>query len=97
MAVDAVLLSHVAGRVGPVDVAVLFAGGARTPLVDGYLTLPSDDAVTAAEILGARYVVPLHFEHWAHFTQGRDTVEKAFAGYGDRLRLLGPGERARLL
>ncbi|WP_431930607.1 MBL fold metallo-hydrolase [Nonomuraea jabiensis] len=86
------VVREIAGRFGPVDVALLFAGGARTPLVDGYLTLTSDDAVTAAEILGARHVVPLHFEHWAHFTQGRDTVEKAFAGFGDRLRLLAPGE-----
>ncbi|MFI6733587.1 MBL fold metallo-hydrolase [Nonomuraea sp. NPDC050451] len=86
------VVREIAGRFGPVDVALLFAGGARTPLVDGYLTLTSDDAVTAADILGARHVVPLHFEHWAHFTQGRDTVEKAFAGFGDRLRLLAPGE-----
>ncbi|MEO3793793.1 MBL fold metallo-hydrolase [Nonomuraea sp. B10E15] len=90
------VVREIAGRTGPVDVAVLFAGGARTPLVDGYLTLSSADAVTAAEILGAGHVVPLHFEHWAHFTQGRDTVERAFAGFGDRLRLLAPGERTRL-
>ncbi|MFI7618532.1 MBL fold metallo-hydrolase [Nonomuraea terrae] len=86
----------VAARFGPVDVAVLFAGGARTPLVDGFLTLTSEDAVTAAGILQARYVVPLHFEHWAHFTQGRDTVERSFAGFGDRLRLLAPGESTHL-
>ncbi|GAA3718166.1 hypothetical protein GCM10022224_099860 [Nonomuraea antimicrobica] len=86
----------VAERVGRVDVALLFAGGARTPLVDGYLTLTSEDAVAVAEILGARYVVPLHFEHWAHFTQGRESVERAFAGYGERLRLLAPGERTSI-
>ncbi|MFI6740551.1 hypothetical protein ACIBI9_47175 [Nonomuraea sp. NPDC050451] len=51
------------GRFGRVDVAVLFAGGARTPLVDGYLTLTSEQAAEAAEILDATYVVPLHFEH----------------------------------
>ncbi|NBE97645.1 MBL fold metallo-hydrolase [Nonomuraea sp. KC401] len=90
------VVREIARRAGPVDVAVLFAGGARTPLVDGYLTLPSADAVTAAGILGARHVVPLHFEHWAHFTQGRDTVERAFAGHGDLLQLLAPGERTRL-
>ncbi|MDX3107724.1 MBL fold metallo-hydrolase [Nonomuraea angiospora] len=90
------IVREVAGRFGPVDVALLFAGGARTPLVDGYLTLTSDDAVTAAEILGARHVVPLHFEHWAHFTQGRETVEKAFAGFGDGLRLLAPGESTQI-
>lgn len=90
------VVREIAGRFGPVDVALLFAGGARTPLVDGYLTLTSDDAVTAAEILGARHVVPLHFEHWAHFTQGRETVEKAFAGFGDGLRLLAPGESTQI-
>ncbi|TDC97581.1 MBL fold metallo-hydrolase [Nonomuraea deserti] len=90
------VVREIAGRTGPVDVAVLFAGGARTPLVDGDLTLSSADAVTAAEILGAGHVVPLHFEHWTHFTQGRETVERAFAGFGDRLRLLAPGERTRL-
>ncbi|MEO3874928.1 MBL fold metallo-hydrolase [Nonomuraea sp. B12E4] len=90
------VVREVAGRVGPVDVALLFAGGARTPLVSGYLTLTSDDAVTAAQILKARYVVPLHFEHWAHFTQGRETVERAFAELGDRLRLPAPGERVRI-
>jgi L-ascorbate metabolism protein UlaG (beta-lactamase superfamily) len=90
------VVRSVAERVGPVDVALLFAGAARTPLVDGNLTLSSEDAVTAAEILGARYVVPLHFEHWAHFTQGRESVEKAFAGFGDGLRLLAPGERTSL-
>ncbi|MFI7222579.1 MBL fold metallo-hydrolase [Nonomuraea angiospora] len=90
------VVREIAGRFGPVDVALLFAGGARTPLVDGYLTLTSDDAVTAAEILGARHVVPLHFEHWAHFTQGRESVEKAFAGFGDGLRLLAPGESTQI-
>ncbi|WP_219467449.1 MBL fold metallo-hydrolase [Nonomuraea rhizosphaerae] len=88
----------IAGRVGPVDVAVLFAGGARTPLVgDAYLTLTSDDVAEAASVLGARQVVPLHFEHWAHFTQGRDTLLKALAGLGERAHVLEPGEAVTLL
>lgn len=86
----------VAARFGRIDVAVLFAGGARTPLVDGYLTLTSDDAAVAADLLGARHVVPLHFEHWAHFTHGRETLERAFEGFGDRLSLLSPGESVTL-
>jgi hypothetical protein len=38
-------------------------------------------------------VVPLHFEGWGHFTQGRHTLVDAFAGagLGDRLRLPDPG------
>lgn len=89
------VVRDIAARVGQVDVAVLFAGGARTALLgDAFLTLPSDAAAEAARILGARYVVPLHFEDWAHFTQGGDTLIEAFtrAGMIDRLRLPRRGE-----
>lgn len=89
----------IVGRLGPIDVAVLFAGAARTPLVpDAPLTLTSEAAAEAARILGARHVVPLHFEHWAHFTQDGATLTKAFAqaGLTDRLHLLAPGASVRL-
>ena len=91
------VVQRIADRFGPVDIALLFAGGAQTPLVpDVYLTLTSDGAASAAKILGARHVVPLHFEHWTHFTQGPDTLVPAFArtGLADRLHLLKPGEQA---
>lgn len=93
------VVRRIADRFGPVDIAVLFAGGAKTPLVgDAYLTLTSDAAAEAARILGARHVVPLHFEHWAHFTEGPDVLARAFdqAGLADRLHLLRPGERVEL-
>jgi L-ascorbate metabolism protein UlaG (beta-lactamase superfamily) len=87
------VVREVARRSGPVDVAVLFAGGARTPLVDGFLTLPSHAAAEAARILDARHVVVLHVEHWRHFTQGPESVREAFAAAGlvDRLVLPPPG------
>lgn len=84
----------VAARLGPFDVALLFAGAAMTPLVpDAPLTLTSQEAAQAARILGARDVVPVHFEHWAHFTQDGDALEAAFAAAGltDRLHRLKPG------
>lgn len=90
---------EIADREGPFDVALLFAGAARTPLVpDATLTLTSEQAAEAATILGARHVVPLHFEHWGHFTQDGPTLTKAFAeaGLTDRLHLLAPGESVRL-
>ncbi|MET9404618.1 MBL fold metallo-hydrolase [Streptomyces sp. NPDC002935] len=93
------VVREIADREGPFDVAVLFAGAARTPLVpDAPLTLTSQDAARAAEILGADQVVPLHFEHWGHFTQDGSTLTKAFADAGltDRLRLLEPGASVRL-
>ena len=32
-------------------------------------------------------IMPLHFEGWAHFTEGRDVIERVFAeaGLADRL------------
>ncbi|GAA1241462.1 MBL fold metallo-hydrolase [Kitasatospora nipponensis] len=85
----------IADRLGPVDVALLFAGAARTPLVDGPLTLTSEEAAQAALLLGAARVVPLHFEQWGHFTEGAPSLRQAFerAGLAERLRLPGPGER----
>jgi hypothetical protein len=61
---------------------VLFAGAVQiAQLFDGaYLTLPSDRAAEAANILGVRAVVPVHFEGWTHFTQGADALRAAFAG-----------------
>ncbi|MFF3887974.1 MBL fold metallo-hydrolase [Streptomyces sp. NPDC001914] len=93
------VVREIADREGPFEVAVLFAGAARTPLVpDAPLTLTSKDAARAAEILGAVRVVPLHFEHWGHFTQDGSTLTKAFAqaGLTDRLRLLEPGASVRV-
>ena len=90
------VVREIAQRVGPVDVAVLFAGAVQVERrFDGaYLTLSADHAADAAEILGARAVVPVHFEGWTHFTQGADALRAAFAGNGiaDRLALPERGE-----
>ncbi|MQA96407.1 MAG: MBL fold metallo-hydrolase [Streptosporangiales bacterium] len=89
----------VADRHGPVDVALLFAGAARTALFDGApLTLTSTDAAEAAKILGAGQVVPLHFEQWGHFSEGRAPLREAFAaaGLADRTHLLGLGDTVTL-
>jgi L-ascorbate metabolism protein UlaG (beta-lactamase superfamily) len=93
------VVRRIADRHGPVDIAVLFAGAAQTPLVgDAFLTLTSAGAAQAARILGASHVVPLHFEHWTHFTQGPGTLGAAFAeaGLTDRLHLLQPGDQVEL-
>ncbi|WP_225794233.1 MBL fold metallo-hydrolase [Streptomyces aculeolatus] len=93
------VVRSIAARLGPVDIAVLFAGAAQTPLLGAaHLTLTSEHAAAAAAVLGAHDVVPLHFEHWGHFTQGADSLVAAFeaAGLGHRLRLPRPGEAVEL-
>jgi L-ascorbate metabolism protein UlaG (beta-lactamase superfamily) len=82
------LVREIAERFGPVDTAVFFAGAARVGLMDNArLTRDSAQAVEAARILGARRVVPVHCDSWAHFTEGREVLGKAFeaAGLADRL------------
>jgi L-ascorbate metabolism protein UlaG (beta-lactamase superfamily) len=84
------VVKEIADRVGEVDTAVLFAGGARTGILDNaLLTLDSAQAAEAAAILGVRRVVPVHFDSWGHFSEGRSALEAAFAeaGLTDRLRL----------
>ncbi|SHN59529.1 L-ascorbate metabolism protein UlaG, beta-lactamase superfamily [Geodermatophilus obscurus] len=84
------VVREIAGRVGPVDTAVLFAGAARTALFDGaLLTIDGARAAEAATLLGARRVVAAHCDSWAHFTESRADVVAAFtaAGIADRLQL----------
>jgi L-ascorbate metabolism protein UlaG (beta-lactamase superfamily) len=79
----------IAESVGPVDTALIFAGAARTPFFGGELvTLDGTGAAQAAELLGARRAVVAHTDSWAHLTEDREAVEKAFtaAGLDDRLQ-----------
>lgn len=93
------VVAEVAARFGPVDVAVLFAGAARVPAIDAALTLTSADAATAAGMLGARAVVGVHCEDWAHFSESRADLEAAFAaaGLADRLVATPRGRRIPVL
>jgi L-ascorbate metabolism protein UlaG (beta-lactamase superfamily) len=86
-------------RTGELAVAILNAGAVQLSKFDGaYLTLSADHAADVAQVLGARTVIPLHFEGWAHFTQGADELRAAFSGNGirDRLLLLERGRRAEV-
>ncbi|MEU8837500.1 MBL fold metallo-hydrolase [Streptomyces sp900116325] len=83
------VVKEIAERFGPVDTAILFAGAPRFPILfDGApIVLDSAQAADAAQILGARRVVPVHYDSWAHFTEGHDELVAAFtdAGLLDRL------------
>lgn len=86
------VVREIAGRVGSVPLAILFAGAVQlaTRFDGAYLTLSADRAAEAAIILQARRAIPLHFEGWAHFTQGADELRAAFRGNGVADRLLLP-------
>lgn len=92
------IVRQVAERFPSIDVAVLFAGGARTPLVEGFLTLTSTQAVDAVRLLGNPRVLPVHTDGWAHFTESGAVLREAFASAGSTQLLLDstPGRRVEV-
>ena len=86
----------IAERVGSVDVAVIFAGAARVPAKERGrpLTMTGQRAAAAAEVLGARLVIPAHVDGWKHFSEGVGEFGGAFdeAGLLDRLAVVPHGE-----
>ena len=76
----------VAGRVG-VDVALVHMGAVRFP-VTGPLRFTMTGA-EAGELIGLvrpRVAVPVHYEGWAHFRQGRGAAERQLADAPDDVR-----------
>lgn len=73
----------------PVRTAILNLGAASVPQVGPFhLTMTASEAVETARAFAGAKIVPLHFEGWAHFSEGRKEIEQAFAdaGMSDRLR-----------
>ena len=55
-----------------------------------HLTLTADEGVSVAEAMPHAVIVPLHYEGWQHFSQGRADIQRAFDGAG----LSGPAAMA---
>jgi hypothetical protein len=52
--------------------------------------MTSEEAVEAAKAFPDATIVPTHFEGWAHFSEGKDNVLRAFRAAGLENRLLWP-------
>lgn len=77
-----------------VRVAIINVGAARVREVGpAHLTFTATEAVQVARAFPDAVLVPLHYEGWEHFSEGRAELEAAFAaaGLSDRLRWLEPG------
>jgi L-ascorbate metabolism protein UlaG (beta-lactamase superfamily) len=92
------VVKEIAEKVGTIDVAVLFVGGARFDEVanGAYITLSNEAAVQAAKIMGSATVIPVHADGWAHFSQSAVQLRDAFEaeGVADRIIVVRPGESA---
>ncbi|HEY2052511.1 MAG TPA: MBL fold metallo-hydrolase [Solirubrobacterales bacterium] len=74
-----------------VDVALIHLGGVRFP-ISGPLryTMNGAEAAELADLLAPRVVVPIHYEGWKHFREGRDEAETGLAGAATRERFRWP-------
>ncbi len=79
----------------PIRAALLNLGAARVAEVGPFhLTMTAREAVEAARIFRHALIVPLHFEGWAHFSEGAEIIAQEFqdAGLSERLRWPPAGE-----
>lgn len=88
-------LLDVAGRL-EVAVAVLHLGAVHFPVTGPVrYTMTAREAVRLCRVLRPRTVVPVHYEGWGHFTQGRRAAHEEFGRapreVRDAVRWLDPG------
>ena len=63
-----------------VGTAVLHLGGVQFPVTGPVrYTMTADDAVELCWLLRPRMTIPIHYEGWKHFRQGRNAIERVFA------------------
>jgi len=89
-------LREVADRLD-VEVAMIHLGGVTFPISGPFhYTMTAAQAVELLELLQPRVAIPIHYEGWKHFRQGRDAIEAAFArapeDIRDRVRWIPIGE-----
>jgi L-ascorbate metabolism protein UlaG (beta-lactamase superfamily) len=84
-----------------VDTAILHLGGVQFPITGPLrYTMTAHDAVELCRLVRPRTVIPIHYEGWKHFREGRDAIERELAGAPDdvrrSIRWLPIGERVEL-
>ena len=60
-----------------VDVALLHLGGVRFPITGPlHYTMTIDEGIELSRSIRPRLAIPVHYEGWSHFRQGRDAIER---------------------
>jgi L-ascorbate metabolism protein UlaG (beta-lactamase superfamily) len=67
-----------------VDVLVVHVGGVQFPITGPLrYTMTGKDAVELVDLVRPRVAVPVHYEGWAHFKDGRAGIDRALAAASD--------------
>jgi L-ascorbate metabolism protein UlaG (beta-lactamase superfamily) len=70
-----------------VGTALVHLGGVQFPITGPlHYTMTADQAIELCAEIDPRTIVPLHYEGWKHFREGRAEVERALATAPQRLR-----------
>ncbi|HKO37128.1 MAG TPA: MBL fold metallo-hydrolase [Solirubrobacterales bacterium] len=70
-----------------VGIAVLHLGGVRFPATGPLrYTMTAAEAIELCGVVSPQTVIPIHYEGWKHFRQGRDAIEAEFAAAPEGFR-----------
>jgi L-ascorbate metabolism protein UlaG (beta-lactamase superfamily) len=76
-----------------VGTALLHLGGVRFPITGPVrYSMTANEAVELCRLIQPRTMIPIHYEGWKHFREGREAIERELAGAPAELR-----ERVRWL
>jgi L-ascorbate metabolism protein UlaG (beta-lactamase superfamily) len=70
-----------------VGLALLHLGGVRFP-ISGPLryTMTAEDAIELVGLIRPRVAIPIHYEGWNHFQEGREEIQRALANAPEDIR-----------
>jgi L-ascorbate metabolism protein UlaG (beta-lactamase superfamily) len=70
-----------------VDTALLHLGGVQFPVTGPVrYTMTAKAAVELCRLISPRTAIPIHYEGWKHFRQGREAIEREFARAPEDIR-----------
>ena len=70
-----------------VDTALLHLGGVQFPVTGPVrYTMTARQAIELCELIRPRVAIPIHYEGWKHFREGRDEIERELASASDETR-----------
>ena len=90
---------EIVGRIAPPSIAILNIGRVQLPATgSAQLSMTAFEAAQFAAALRCEVMLPIHFEGWQHFTQGKSEAEAVFAAspVADRVVWLSRGESYQL-
>jgi L-ascorbate metabolism protein UlaG (beta-lactamase superfamily) len=70
-----------------VDTALMHLGAVRFGITGPLrYTMSASDAIELCELVKPRTLIPIHYEGWKHFREGREAIEREFAAAPEQVR-----------